>query len=120
MRRGVSIDKKPSRTSVEEVMTTTPVLIHKFEDMNDIAKKMKRYDVTRIPVVDGKRLIGIVTNKDVLEQSPPLIEVILEQARIKGPLDSDTMPNALGKCEFCGSNGNLQFKRDLFLCEACS
>lgn len=119
MRRVISADRKPSRTKVLEVMNKNPVLINKFEDMNDIAKTMKRHDVTRIPVVDGKKLVGIVTNKDVLEQSPPLIDVILEQARIKGPLDTEAMPNALGKCEMCGSNGNLQFVKDLFMCESC-
>lgn len=118
MRKVISIDRKPGRTKVEDVMNKSPVLIHKFEDMNDIAKKMKNHDVTRIPVVDGKKLVGIVTNKDVLEQSPPLIDVILEQAKIKGV--EDEMPNALGKCEFCGSNGNLKFHRDLFLCDVCA
>lgn len=119
MRKVIALDKKPSKMKVSDIMTNKVLTIDKFEDMNDIAKKMKKHDLTRIPVVDGKNLMGIVTNKDVLEQSPPLVDLILEQARIKGPLDKNRMPNALGRCEMCTSNGNLTFTRDMFLCESC-
>ncbi len=120
MRNVIATDKKPGRTKVKDAMNPHPTVIEKFEDLNDIAKKMKRLDITRIPVLEGKKLIGIITNRDVLEQSPPLIDLILEQARIKGPLDKEQMPSALGKCEICGSNGNLLFSRDQFLCEICN
>jgi len=119
MMKVIAVDKKPSRVKVGNIMNTKPIIIDKFEDMNDIAKKMKRHDITRLPVLEGKKLIGIITNRDVLSQSPPLIDLILEQARIKGPLDPERTPCALGKCEMCGSNGNLVFSKDQFVCELC-
>lgn len=116
----IAANKKPDQVSVGEVMTKKIITIGKFEDINDIAKKMNQHDLTRLPVLDEKkRLIGVVTNRDVLEQSPPLVDLILEQARIKGPLDSMNSPNALGRCEYCGANGTLLFKNDMFLCETC-
>ena len=119
MRNVIAVDKKPGNVKVKEVMNKNPLVLDKFEDMNDIAKKMKRHDVSRIPITEGKKLVGMVTNKDIIEQSPPLIDVILEQSRIKGPQDKESMPSALGKCEMCGSNGNLTFARDQFICEIC-
>jgi len=115
----IAKDKKPSRVTVGEIMSTKLVTATKFEDISEIAKKIRMHDLTRIPVVEGKKIIGFITNKDVLEQGIPLVDLILEQARIKGPQDKRNAPNALGKCEICGTNGNLRFDRDLFICEDC-
>lgn len=120
MKKVVAKDAKASKILVKDIMTVAEELITAFpdEDMNSVAKKMHRKDVTRIPIVteDGF-LVGIVTNRDILENSPKLIDVLLEQARLKGPKDLE--PIAIGTCELCGTKGPLIYSEGDFICEDC-
>lgn len=50
---------------VKERMTKGPITITKDTSFNEIVDLMKKHNIRRLPVVDGKRLVGIVTNRDV-------------------------------------------------------
>lgn len=120
MQKVVAEDRKASKIFVEDIMTPVDDLITATpaEDMNSVAKKMHESDITRVPVItDDCMLVGIVTNRDILENSPKLIDLLLEQAKIKGPKDLE--PIAIGTCERCGDKGTLLYKDGEFLCEDC-
>lgn len=120
MLKVVAKNKKASEVKVSSIMTKLPELFvaKADDDMNYVAKKMAEYDVTRVPIVDDERhLVGIVTNKDMMENCPRLIDLLLEQARVKGPKDID--PIAIGTCDRCGNKGHLSYKDGEFLCEDC-
>lgn len=119
MTKVVAKNRKPEKVKVKDIMTSPPkVTSTPDEDMNSVAKKMSEYDVSRMPVVtENKKLVGIVTNKDVIENAPRLIDVLLEQARLKGPEDIE--PIAFGVCEECGEKGALSYSNGEFLCEEC-
>lgn len=122
MKKVIAKDKKPKKVLVKKIMSPKRKLItgEKFEDIDSITKKMARHDLTRIPVINEGKLIGIVTNKDILQNSREHNSILLEQARLKGPDDrGPAYPLAHGKCENCGSKGNLNFKDNKFLCELC-
>ena len=118
MTRVIAVDKQPSQTFVKDVMTSPPtVFAEESEDMNSIAYKMAKHDVTRMPIVNSENdVVGIVTNRDILKNSSELIDVLIEQARIKG---FSKEHNAFGKCESCGDSTNLSFKKGSFLCDVC-
>jgi len=119
MRRVIAKNLQPSLTLVRGVMTSPPVAIaNVHDDLSLLAEKMSKYDVTRLPVIDHKgRLVGIVTNRDVLQNSSEYMETLLEQAKIKGELKEEK--TAFGKCELCGDNTHLYLKKEKFLCEDC-
>lgn len=50
---------------VKERMTKGLITITKDTSYNEIVDLMKKHNIRRLPVVDGKRLVGIVTNRDV-------------------------------------------------------
>jgi len=118
MRAVVEPNKLPSAVTVKEIMTSPPNICgREDEDMNSIVQKMASYNVTRIPIVDeSNRLRGIVTNKDVLKSSSEFIDVLLEQAKIKGVREDYT---AFGKCELCGESAHLLFHKGKFVCDNC-
>jgi len=118
MQRVVEADVKGSAVLVKDIMTPPKVVINPEEDINNIAKYMSEHDVTRVFVCDKGKLIGIITNKDVLKHSHQLIDILVEQAKIKGPQLSEQY-TAFGKCELCGQSTHLIFKDSVFACEAC-
>src|SRR4051794_28457149 len=50
---------------VSEVMTANPEFIRPQATLQEAARKMKELDVGALPVCDGERLVGIITDRDV-------------------------------------------------------
>ncbi len=53
-------------TKVREVMTTRPRSVTPQTPLNEVARLMAADDIGAIPVVDGDRLVGIVTDRDIV------------------------------------------------------
>lgn len=122
MQKAVAQDKRPAGVKVKELMVKKDKLVTngKFDDIGLIAQNIAKHDLTRIPILHEGKLVGIVTNRDVLKHSTEHMAILLEQARIKGPGDiGPHYPLAHGKCDRCGAAGNLTFRDSEFLCELC-
>ncbi len=120
MMRVIALDKKPSTLKVSAVMQTPLKAIgKKFEDLSSLARKMHEHGISKIPIVDKGKLIGLVTNKDIVAHAPDLLETFIERlaASDKGMAGH---PAAFGQCEACGSNGHLHFIRGHFICDECN
>lgn len=50
---------------IKDVMTRNPEVIQPDETLEEAARKMKDLDVGPLPVCDGDRIIGMVTDRDV-------------------------------------------------------
>jgi magnesium transporter len=56
------------RTLVRELMEEDPVCVTVDEDQEEVARKISRYDVLALPVVDADhRMVGIVTHDDAMD-----------------------------------------------------
>lgn len=55
-----------ARTPVESVMTTDVVTIAPGEPVSSAAELLVKHDISRLPVLDGERLVGILDRHDVL------------------------------------------------------
>ncbi|WNQ13647.1 CBS domain-containing protein [Paenibacillus aurantius] len=53
-------------TTLKEIMTRDCVTVTLEDNVYEIAVKMKQHDIGFIPVVDGKQLIGVVTDRDLV------------------------------------------------------
>ncbi len=58
--------KKAVGATVEDVMTSDPVTIQADTPIGDAATLMVERDVSRIPVLDGERLVGIISKSDIV------------------------------------------------------
>ena len=120
MKGVVAANKRSSEVLVADVMTTPPKVTATLdEDLSSLAEKIAKFDVTRIPIIDrNNRVVGIVTNRDVVTNSKEFLEILLEQTKVKGELDEDYA--AYGKCELCQQASHLFFKDNRFVCDNCS
>ena len=50
---------------VGDVMTYDPVTIQSEDTLQDAAERMLEYQVSGLPVLDGRRLVGIITESDI-------------------------------------------------------
>jgi len=58
--------KKAVAATVGEVMTPEPITVQADSSIEDVATLLVERDVSRIPVLDGDTLVGIVTKGDVV------------------------------------------------------
>jgi CBS domain-containing protein len=50
---------------IKEIMTTEVISVDKDEDLKHILSLMKKHNITKIPVVDDKKFLGIVTDNTI-------------------------------------------------------
>jgi len=66
MKRVVAEGRDPARTRVSEVMTTNPLTVDMRESIEHCMVLMKEHGFRHLPVLDGKKLKGIVSLRDLL------------------------------------------------------
>ena len=64
---------------VREVMTYDPVTIQSEDTIQDAAERMLEYQVSGLPVLDGGRLVGIITEKDIFRVVIEMLSAQLDQ-----------------------------------------
>ena len=52
--------------SIRDVMTSNPQSVQPSTTLTEAAKLMRAEDVGSLPVVDGERLVGVVTDRDIV------------------------------------------------------
>lgn len=51
---------------LREIMTPEPVTVSPNHSLGDVLYLLDRYQISRLPVVEGRRLIGIITRADII------------------------------------------------------
>lgn len=72
----VSKGRDPAGTKVSDVMSTDLIVAEDDELLDDIAMAMIENNISRIPVVRGEMLVGILTQSDVIRAWPGFAEVL--------------------------------------------
>jgi CBS domain-containing protein/RimJ/RimL family protein N-acetyltransferase len=95
-------------------MTPSPLTIGPEDSVWDAYEKMKRHHIRRLPVVDGKTLVGIITITDVRSLAPmgalPLIEQngLIENTKVARVMTSN--PITITSDENVGEAARLMMK----------
>jgi CBS domain-containing protein len=55
-----------SNRHVRDVMTLNPECVSERDSIRDVARIMKEQDTGVVPVVDGKKIIGLITDRDIV------------------------------------------------------
>lgn len=108
--------------SPKKIATTKP-----FLTLNEAIQKMKKLKFERLPVIHEKKLVGIITSKDILSFNPEFYPELDELAqvreetkklkRIKEAKDRKFMHE--GICEECGNTDILYRVHGMLICESC-
>ena len=51
---------------IRDVMTPNPECVSEKDSIRDVARIMKNSDTGVVPVVDGKKIIGLITDRDIV------------------------------------------------------
>jgi signal-transduction protein with cAMP-binding, CBS, and nucleotidyltransferase domain len=117
MSRVVAKGLNADEVTCREVMTTPLMTIEPQAPLAVAISKMAKNRVGRLIVMDRGKLIGIITEKDVLKVAPALIEVSTSRGEVE---ESYVREIQAGYCEVCGEwSDDLREVNGHFLCEEC-
>ncbi|MBI4399898.1 CBS domain-containing protein [Candidatus Micrarchaeota archaeon] len=114
----VSQGKDPSKLTLEKTMTTPLKVINKNELVTDAALLLKETKIKRLPVIDDdEKLIGIVTEDDLISVFPGLMEILTEVNKIREYSETELFTGACDKCGFYSEA--LRKNSGRLLCKDC-
>ncbi len=67
---------------VNEIMNRSVITCHPHENLSAIVNKMKLFNISGMPVAEKKRLVGMITLKDIYGYLPPPEEMCNEDAAV--------------------------------------
>lgn len=84
--------------TIKQIMSTDCVTATVVDNVYELAVKMKEYDIGFIPIVDGKKLIGVVTDRDIVvrgyaEKHPGSAAVAEVMSKDVATITSDASPD---------------------------
>ena len=53
-------------TLLRDIMTPQPVTVQPTNTLSDVLYQLNRYKISRLPVTEGRRLVGIITRSDII------------------------------------------------------
>ncbi len=117
--RVVASDKKPGEVPVSKIMSEPLETIPPDTTIVGASKIMAKQNLRRLPVIEGDKLIGIVTNKDIVLVAPSQIELLRELTRMRNStMGKESLEK--GTCESCGDHGiKLNVVNSSFVCDSC-
>ncbi|NYT04944.1 MAG: CBS domain-containing protein [Methanomicrobiales archaeon] len=111
----VAKDLKPGSVRVSEVMSTPLITIEAEKTVGDAAHMMVKHKVRRLPVVDGEKVVGIVTVRDLLTVATEINEIMSDLIEINRVDDM-----IMGVCDACGNmSDDLRPVDGTMLCTNC-
>ncbi|MFH1786911.1 MAG: CBS domain-containing protein [archaeon] len=118
----VSQGMDPKKLKAQEIMTSPVISVNPHEDVIEVSKKLSKYNIRRIPVMDGDKLLGIVTSHDLLrvasEEEAILSEIV--DVRLGHIFGSKKHRYFTGRCEVCTEYSD--FLREIngkLVCQEC-
>ena len=85
-----------------------------------VARKMLKSGIKRVPIISNGKLMGIVSDKEILLVSPELINIMSEKLKIRVDRVADPTREISGICENCESySDHLVNQGGRWLCEDC-
>jgi signal-transduction protein with cAMP-binding, CBS, and nucleotidyltransferase domain len=100
----VAEGRSPSKVRVADIMSSPLVTVGPTESVSDAAKMMANMKLRRLPVIKDQRLVGVLTENDLLRLSPALIELTREWSKLGA--GGASLPKNLvteGYCDNCGA-----------------
>src|SRR3989344_7273458 len=116
--------KELSKVKAIEICTRKITTIKPSADIYDAMKLMRKAKFRRLPVTIKKRVIGLLTQKDILRIQPDLFDMVRENYAIKEEAEKMKRVKSAesfkeGVCEECGNFDILYNVDGELICESC-
>ena len=74
----VSEGKEPEETTIGDIMVKDVIHIKANKSLEEAAQLMTENKIKKLPIVEGKKLLGIITAKDMIAAEPKMMEQLGE------------------------------------------
>ncbi|NJD77247.1 MAG: CBS domain-containing protein [Candidatus Methanoperedens sp.] len=123
VRKIISKNLKPKDVPLKNLMTTPLITIPAGEDVTDAMQKMVKMQIRRLPAVENAKLVGIVTDIDLIAVSAEMGSIFSDLIKMhREKIFALEAPQKIhrGICEECGDNvDDLLLVNGKLLCESC-
>lgn len=122
LKKVVAEGKNAKDVIVKTVMSTPIIVVDPYVTLEEALKIMSKCNIRRLPVIENDKLIGIITQKDIMRISPLLYEISREWYNIAARDEAYYKTQVFsGKCEDCGNlSTHLKNIDGRLLCEYCA
>lgn len=80
----VANNKDKNKVLLGTIMSHPLKVVRADMTIGDAALTMKKYDIKKLPVINrDKRIIGMITESDILKAYPGLVDILIEEAVIE-------------------------------------
>ena len=113
-------DKDLKKVKINDVMSHPVRTISPDTDLDEASRVMRDLNIKRLPVAKGNKLVGLLTETDMIAVSPALFEIIAEAVEMRCGLPEKNISQISGVCETCGSfSEELTSKQGTLRCPEC-
>jgi len=82
MRRIVGSRMDPATIWAKDIMTGPLITIDPNADLTEAAKLMAKNNINRLPVMEGDKLVGLISSTDILNATPTQLRIHAELLRV--------------------------------------
>jgi len=82
MRRVVEPRMDPATVWVKDIMTSPLVTIDQTAAVEEAAKIMADKNISRLPVMNGNKLVGLISSTDIVKANPTQLGILDELLRV--------------------------------------
>jgi len=84
----VAMGRDPSRVTAADMAQGTPRWIEASADVGDVLTAMEEYQIRRLPVIENKRLVGMISESDLAQhltddQLATWVETVYSRATVR-------------------------------------
>ncbi|MDI6897992.1 CBS domain-containing protein [Methanocella conradii] len=128
----ISKNRQPSKVKAQDIMSTPLITIPPDKSVELASREMARRRIRRLPVVQDRKLIGMVSDSDLILVSSELGEILRDIIRQNNPegefaVESEweaeeKTPTVFvqGICEVCGNLAeSLEYIDGAYVCTRC-
>lgn len=118
--------RDPGGVKVSEVMSSNLITASESDNIEEIARAMVQKDISRVPIMRGENLVGMVTQSNLLRTWPSYVEILQEENLAFGAEESAARPPveeeeaSEGICDSCENySEELKMVGGEMLCPEC-
>ena len=105
---------------VKDIATSPVITISPNRTVEQAAKLLAEKNIEKLPVLDGDKIVGIVTATDILKVQPSLFEILLEKMQTISEPEAEQERMEFSECESCGNySDDVEEVDGKFLCSEC-
>jgi len=82
LRRIVGPRMDPATIWAKDIMTSPLITIDPNADLTEAAKIMAKNNINRLPVMEGGKLVGLISSTDIVKANPTQLSILEELLRV--------------------------------------